>query len=85
MDKKFILGMVTGFSLAALSIISYIPDIAEALYSIPPTQAWRTITPLNNQVITNDTDGSVSAINYRDTLIIATDGSINITIAQLNP
>jgi len=82
MDKKFVLGLVTGFSLAALSIISYVPDIAEALYSIPPTQAWRTIGIDNTPVVPNSTATEVSAINYRDQLYILTDGSILLNITQ---
>ena len=78
MDKRFIIGVCTG--MAILGIITYYPTIAEALYSIPPTNAWQTIVIDNNVTLPDSGLINISAITYRDTLYLVSDGSIGINI-----
>jgi len=78
MDKRFIFGVCTG--MAILGIITYLPNIAEALYSIPPTNAWQTIGIANDINMTNSTTSSISAISYRDTFYFLADDSIILNI-----
>lgn len=83
MDKRFFFGVCTGLIIATMSIINYLPDVAEAVYSIPPTQAWRSINIDNNATFTPNANASVQAINYRDTLFLVTDGSIILNITEI--
>ena len=78
MDKRFIFGVCTG--MAILGIITYFPTIAEAIYSIPPTNAWQTIGIANDVNMTNSTTSSISAISYRDTFYLLADDSIILNI-----
>ena len=78
MDKRFVIGVCTG--MAILGIITYLPNIAEAIYSIPPTNAWQTIIIDDNATIPTVNNTNITAISYRDTLYLVSDGSINITI-----
>ena len=78
MDKRFIIGVCTG--MAILGIITYLPSIAEAIYSIPPTNAWQTIGIVNNVNMTNSTTTSISAVSYRDNFYILADDSIILNI-----
>ena len=80
MDKRFIIGVCTG--MAILGIITYLPSIAEAIYSIPPTNAWQTIGVDSNATFSTLNETNVTAISYRDTLYLISDGSINITIGN---
>ena len=78
MDKRFILGVCTGMAL--LGIVTYFPSIAEAIYSVPPTNAWQTIIVDSNSTIASLNQTTVNAISYRDILYLVSDGSINITL-----
>ena len=83
MDKRFIIGVCTG--MAILGIITYFPSIAEALYSIPPTNAWQTIIIDNNVTLSDSGLTNITAITYRDTLFLVSDGSIGINITTYPP
>ena len=78
MDKRFIFGVCTG--MAILGIITYLPNIAEALYSIPPTDAWDEIEVVYDNWVSTGTF-KINATGYTDDLILISDGSIlfNIT------
>jgi len=78
MDKRFILGVCTG--IAIISIITYYPTLAEALYSIPPTDAWDQIEVVYDNWVSTGTL-KINATGYTDDLILISDGSIlfNIT------
>ena len=78
MDKRFIIGVCTG--MAILGIITYFPTIAEAIYSVPPTNAWQTIVVDSNSTIASLNQTNITAISYKDTLFLVSDGSINITL-----
>ena len=78
MDKRFIIGVCTG--MAILGIITYLPSIAEAIYSIPPTNAWQTIIIDDNVTIPTVNSTIFNATSYRDTMYLVSDGSINITL-----
>jgi len=78
MDKRFLVGVCTG--MAILGIVTYFPTIAEALYSIPPTNAWQTIVIDQNVTLSDSGLLNISAITYRDTLYLVSDGSIGINI-----
>ena len=78
MDKRFIIGVCTG--MAILGIITYLPSIAEAIYSIPPTNAWQTIFIDDNVTIPTTNDTGLNATSYRDIMFLVSDGSINITL-----
>lgn len=80
MDKRFIIGFCTG--IAIISIITYFPTIAEALYSVPPTNAYRIIGIANDVNMTNSTTSSISAISYRDTFYLLADDSIVLNITR---
>ena len=60
-------------------------DIAEALYSIPPTPSWTTIEINNNQIFPNTSLNTITANNYSDTFFIVSDGSILINITEFIP
>lgn len=78
MDKRFIIGFCTG--IAIISIITYFPTIAEAIYSVPPTNAYQTIGIANDVNMTNSSTTSISAISYRDTFYLLADDSIILNI-----
>ena len=80
MNKQFILGLCTGIGIAAISIITYLPEIAEAVYSIPPTNAWQAIVINSNATYTTTGDTYINATSYRDILNLISDGSIDINI-----
>ena len=80
MNKSFILGLCTGLVLSSIGIITYLPNIAEAIYSIPPTNAWDLIISDDNATFVDQGETNVTAISYRDTLYLISDGSINITM-----
>lgn len=80
MDKRFLAGVLTGIIIPALIFV--IIPIAEGIYSIPPTPAWRTIEIENNANLTNSSQISITAINWRDTLRFQTDGSILLNITE---
>lgn len=78
MNKALIAGVLIGIVLGmALS-----PQISSALYAIPPTNAWQTIIIDNEAVSPQDGNNTATAINYRDTLHLLTDGSILLNITQ---
>lgn len=85
MDKKFFLGLFTGCLLMFMSFSLYFPQISEAIYSIPPTDAWRTIGVSNEAVFPIDSQPTVNATSYRDTLYLVSDGSILINITEFTP
>ena len=60
-------------------------DIAEALYSIPPTPSWTTIVIDNDQVFPSTSRNNITASNYTDTFFIVSDGSILINITEFIP
>ena len=78
MNKRFLIGVFTG--MAILGIVTYLPSIAEALYSIPPTNAWdQIIFRYDNWTVTNI--DNINATSYTDNLYLISDGSIlfNVT------
>ena len=76
--KVLIIGVLIGIVFG----VALGPQISEALYSIPPTNAWQTIGIDNNVVFPNSSDPTISAISYRDTLYLVSDGSILINITS---
>ena len=60
-------------------------DIAEALYSIPPTPSWTTIGIQNDVPWPNSSVTTMTAKNYTDYRWILTDGSILINITEFTP
>ena len=60
-------------------------DIAEALYSIPPTPSWTTIEIGNDYVWPNSTQNIITASNYSDKFYMLSDGSILINITEFEP
>ena len=60
-------------------------QVSEALYSIPPTVAWKTIEINNDAVFPSTGDLNVTAIDYHDKLFILTDGSILLNITEFTP
>ena len=59
--------------------------LANALYSIPPTNAWQTIEINNSAVWPNASQNEVSAVTYKDKLYLLTDGSILLNITEYTP
>ena len=53
---------------------------ADAIYAIPPTPSWTTITINNDAAISNNPDTSIVAANYSDTFALLSDGSILLNI-----
>ena len=76
MNKPLIIGIIIGVVIG----LGFGPQISEALYSIPPTNAWRTIGIANDVNMTNSTTSSISAISYRDTFYLLADDSIILNI-----
>ncbi len=60
-------------------------DLANALYSIPPTPAWTTIEINNNQVFPSNSQINITASNYTDKFYFTSDGSILINITEFLP
>jgi len=83
----------TSLSLTALGVIIVsviiMPDealdIAEALYSIPPTPAWDRIEVNSDANYTLTIQNFTEAVSYTDTLNIVSDGSLNISIGRITP
>ena len=73
MDKRFIIGVCTG--MAILGIITYLTVPAEALYSIPPTQAFKFV---------NGTSSSINADNYTGTLFLTPGDNMTLTFYPAN-
>lgn len=57
-------------------------ELSEALYSIPPTNAWRTIGVDSNATWSATSDENVTAVSYSDTLYLISDGSIGFNITS---
>ncbi len=62
-----------------------ISQTADAIYSIPPTPSWTTITIGNDAAVSNNPDTSIVAGNYSDTFGLYTDGSILINVTTISP
>ena len=60
-------------------------DLANALYSIPPTPSWTTIEINNNQVFPNTSVNTITSSNYTDKFYFTSDGSILINIIEFQP
>lgn len=80
MDKKFFLGLFTGCALMFLSFSLYFPQISEAIYSIPPTDAFAGFRINDNATYTLSADQGLNASSYKDIPWLLSDGSINIEI-----
>lgn len=80
MKDSFWYGWIIGISVV-IGIAAVLP-FTDALYSVPPTQAWRTIEINNTATWPNSTQNTVTALNYRDTLYIVTDGSILLNVTS---
>ena len=78
MNKSFLIGLCTGIALTAISMVTYLPGLAEAIYSIPPTVAFSNMTILPDAPWPNDTNTSIEAISYRDIAYLRSDGSIEL-------
>jgi len=79
MDKRFLIGVCTG--MAILGIVTYLPSIAEAIYSVPPTNAIAGFRIDDNATYTLSNDTAYNATSYKDLPWLISDGSINIEIA----
>lgn len=62
-----------------------ISQTADAIYSIPPTPSWTTITINNDGAITNNPETSIVAVNYSDTFGLYSDGSIILNLTTITP
>ena len=82
MNKSFIFGLCTGIAITAISIVTYLPGLAEAIYSVPPTVAFSNVTILPKEPWPNDTRTSIEAISYRDIAYIRSDGSIELNFTH---
>ena len=80
MNKSFIFGLCTGIAITAISIVTYLPGLAEALYSIPPTNAWQTIIVNSTANYSSTGDTIINATSYKDTIYLLSDGSIGFNI-----
>ncbi len=60
-------------------------DLANALYSIPPTPSWTTIEINNNQIFPSNDQINITASNYTDKFYFTSDGSILINITEFQP
>ncbi len=60
-------------------------DLANALYSIPPTPSWTTIEINNNQIFPSNSQINITASNYTDKFYFTSDGSILINITEFQP
>lgn len=69
-----------GIAVGVILGLGFGPQISEALYSIPPTNAWQTIFINDNVTIPTNNNTSLNATSYRDIMYLVSDGSINITI-----
>lgn len=76
MNKILVIGILLGIVIG----LAFGPQISEALYSIPPTTAWNTIISNDNATFADNGETNVTAVSYRDTLYLISDGSINITM-----
>ena len=69
--------------MAILGIITYFPTIAEAIYSVPPTNAWQTIVVDSNATLATLNQTNVTAISYRDNYTLVADDSILLSIVRV--
>ena len=83
MDKRFLFGVIIGITIPSLFFI-IIPTV-DALFSIPPTPAFRTIDIENNATLASSDVTNVTAISYADLLHLKTDGSIILNITRSFP
>ena len=80
MDKLNFFGILAIIFVAGTFIIEYHTNIADALYSIPPTEAFKSVSIANNVTYTPSFETNVTAINYRDNFWLVTDGSVLLNI-----
>lgn len=76
MNKALIAGIIIGVIVG----VALAPKISEAIYSIPPTNAWDQILfRYGNWTVTNI--DNINATSYSDNLYLISDGSIlfNVT------
>lgn len=69
-----------GIAVGIIIGLGFGPQISEALYSIPPTEAFKSVSIANNVTYTPSFETNVTAINYRDNYWLVTDGSILLNI-----
>ncbi len=83
------LGLLLTGILVVIVAVAIMPDealdIAEAIYSIPPTPAWSTIEISNDFPWPNSSRNTITASNYTDKMYIVSDGSILINITEFTP
>lgn len=80
MDKFNLVGITAILFISSSFIALYHTDIAEAIYSIPPTDAWdQIIFKYDTWTVTNE--DNINATGYTDDLYLISDGSIlfNVT------
>ena len=82
MNKSFLFGLCTGIAITAISMVTYLPGLAEAIYSIPPTVAFSNMTILPATNWPSDTRTSIEAISYKDIAYIGSDGSIELNFTS---
>lgn len=76
MNKVLIIGVILGIIVG----VALGPRLSEAIYSIPPTDAWdQIIFRYDNWTVTNI--DNINATSYSDNLYLISDGSIlfNVT------
>ena len=76
MNKIFYVGIFLGL----VAGISFGPQFVDAIYSIPPTNAWQTIFINSNATYSSTGDTNITAISYKDELYLLSDGSIGFNI-----
>lgn len=62
------------------SALAFIMSPSES--AVPPTPAFSNFTIANDATVPTTSPTNITAVTYRDSIIIASDGSINITIGS---
>ena len=77
-NKKFLIGLIIGAIIPTLYFV--VPPVAEALYAIPPTNAWQHVRINSNATYSSTGDTILNATSYDDYVYLLSDGSIGFNI-----
>ncbi len=79
MNKLAVIWLVIGIGIGAIMFQGELVQLSEAIYSIPPTAAWSTIT-LNDTI--DNVGVNFTAQEYNRQLEIKSDGSIILELGN---
>ena len=80
MNKLALLWLFIGVGIGSILFQGELIQLSDAIYSIPPTPAFKTFEGINNNTAPLTGVLKLNATSSTDTLFLISDGSININL-----